>query len=404
MKNYSDLQFNFGGQRLVGQKKARDYLSRIIHSERISHAYLFSGPPGTGKTAAALAFAELLNGISNLTDLSEQKFSKKSSWFTHPDIHVFIPIISSAVREKNVEKELRPRLEMLRDDPYEIIDFSRRPSLDDESSKNLQAFYPIEYFHEYIGKVTRLKPNEGRKTVVILTNIETMRKEAANAFLKMLEEPSEDLIFLLTTNSVDALLPTIISRCQHIQLAPLQINTIQQALIEHDNVQEQDAEYLARISGGNYALVRFFDIQSIKERRREIVEFLRNAYIQDAVGIIETAKNWHNGQNIEGQIALLNVMETFLRDLLVYRDTQQQSLIINSDQLEIIKNFCSKLEHARLEDMITHLNRCRPLIYQYVQPKLIFTVLAFRFSRLMRDLEPAISEQESWQHLPAFLE
>lgn len=400
MTNYRDLTFELGDQRLVGQQKARNYLKRVLKSDRISHAYLFSGPPGTGKTALALAFAEILNGISNLTRLDGQAFSKKSSWFTHPDVHLFLPVPTSY----DVEN-LRERLELLNKDPYEIVDFSHRPSLtDDENTSNKQAFYPIDFFHGEVRPKAFLKPNEGRKTVVILTNIETMRKEAANAFLKMLEEPSEDLIFLLTTNSTDALLPTIISRCQHIKLSPLQTKAVQEALIIHDNITEEDAEYLARVSGGNYAMARFLDVDTLKETRHQVVDYLRNAYSQDAVALAETGKNWQSDNNIEGLIALLNVLEAFLRDLLVYRDTKQKSLVTNADQIDTIAKFCETLHDARLEEMISEVNKCRPLIYQYVQPKLIFTVLAFRFAHLMRNMDPLISNHNSWQHLPAFTE
>lgn len=400
MTDYSKLSFDLGDRRLVGQEKARNYLTRILKSNRISHAYLFSGPPGTGKTAVALAFAELLNGINHLTDLKEQAFSRKSSWLNHPDIHLFLPVPTNYSIEN-----FRERLELLNKDPYEIVDFSHRPSLtDDDSTKNKQAFYPIDFFHKEIRPKAFLKPNEGRKTIVILTNIETMRKEAANAFLKLLEEPSEDLIFLLTTNNTDALLPTIISRCQHINLSPLPTASIKQALITYDNIPADDAEYLARVSGGNYAMARFFDVQSLKETRHEVVDFLRNAYSQDAVQLTEMAKNWQSDHNIEGQIAILNVLETFLRDLLVYRDTQQKSLVVNADQIETIEKFCETLHEARLQKMIKQVNSFRPLIYQNVQPKLIFTVLAFRFSSLIRNLDPVISEQNSWQHLPAFIE
>lgn len=400
MIDYNKLEFDFGDQRLVGQKKMRNYLTRIIKSDRISHAYLFSGPPGVGKTAMALSFAEILNGINNLTDLGDQAFSKKSSWFTHPDIHLFLPVPTNYSVDN-----FRERLELLNKDPYEIVDFSHRPSLtDDESTKNKQAFYPIDFFHKEVRPKAFLKPNEGQKTVVILTNIETMRKEAANAFLKLLEEPSDDLIFLLTTNSTEALLPTIISRCQHIKLSALQTTAVQEALITHDNVPADDAAYLARVSGGNYAMARFFDVKSLKETRHEIVNFLRYAYSQDAVQLTEMTKDWQSNNNIEGLIAILNVLETFLRDLLMFRETSQKSLITNADQLETIKKFCETLHDARLQDMINEVNNCRPLIYQYVQPKLIFTVLAFRFAHLMRDLAPLIPSNEPWQHLPAFKE
>src|SRR6056297_3256301 len=165
MKEYQDLDFEFGDERLVGQQLAKEHIERLMGSGRISHAYLFSGPAGVGKTAFALAFAEVLNGIDHLTNLGNQAFSKKSTWFTHPDIHVFIPVPTSFTID-----ELRLRLEMLKKDPYEIVDFSLRPSITDESSsKNLRAFYPIDYFHEEIRPKAFLKPNEGRKTVIIMT-------------------------------------------------------------------------------------------------------------------------------------------------------------------------------------------------------------------------------------------
>lgn len=405
MNVYKNVEINPGNRRLVGQQFAREHLRRIVQSDRISHAYLLSGPPGVGKMAFALAFAEIINGIDNLTDLGKAAFSKKQSWFSHPDIHVFLPLPSTVVTRNDVAPELRPRLEMLRDDPYEVIDFSLRPSLtDEENSKNRRAFYPIKYFRETIRPAAYLKPNEGDKTVIIMSGIESMRDETANAFLKLLEEPSENLMFILITEHAESLLPTIISRCQHIRFSPLKTDEIEEALIRHDGLDGDDARYLARVSGGNYAMTRFFDVGTLKSNRGKIIEFLRNAYIQNAVEICETAQDWQSEQNIEGQIALLNLMEVFIRDLIVYRSTGKKELVTNADQIEIIRNFCDTLGDARLEEMIEQINSFKPMIYQNVQAKLIFTVLALRFSYLMRGKEPEITGRESWKHLPAFTE
>src|SRR5690625_2862917 len=87
-----EKEIQFGNRRLVGQQNAREQISRIIASKRTGHAYLFTGPKGSGKMAFALAFAEVINGIDHFTDLKGGAFSKKSSWFNHPDIHVFFPI------------------------------------------------------------------------------------------------------------------------------------------------------------------------------------------------------------------------------------------------------------------------------------------------------------------------
>src|SRR5699024_5370039 len=117
----------------------------------------------------------------------------------------------------------------------------------------------------------------------------------------------------------------------------------EQALIQQDGVPEEDARYLARVSGGNYAMTRFYDVKTLKATREEIIEFLRYSYVQDALKIVEVAKNWQGNRNLEGQIALLNVMEVFLRDLLVYQNTQNAKLITNADQVDVIQNFCAKL-------------------------------------------------------------
>lgn len=393
------MNIKFGNRRIIGQKRAKEQVERMLASGRISHAYLLSGPSGVGKTAFALAMAEAINGVEHLSDLGEFKTSKKSSWFTHPDIHVFIPRPTSAKIE-----ELRDRLELLAKDPYEIIGFSERPSLDDESSKNLQSFYPIDYFRDDIRPIAKLKPNEGNRIVIILTGVETMRKETANAFLKLLEEPSDRLMFILTTESYESLLPTITSRCQHIPLGSLKDKEVEQGLIEVDGLNPEDAAYLARVSNGNYAMTRFFDVSKLKENRDSVVEYMRMAFSQDAAGLSTLVQDWQKSHNIEGLIALTNLIEMYIRDLMVYRETQNKKFVTNIDQLESIQKFVKALDDARLEEMIAHLDEFRPALRQNVNPKLIFIVLSLRFSTLMRGLDPVISEEENWKHTPAFVE
>ncbi len=394
------MKIKFGNRRLIGQQRARQQAERILESERISHAYLISGPNGVGKTAFALALAEAINGVEHLSDLGEYRISKKSSWFTHPDIHVFIPKPTSAGME-----DLRERLELLAQDPYEIVSFSQRPSINNEkATKNLQAFYPIDYFRDEIRPIAKLRPNEGKRVVIILTQVETMRKETANAFLKLLEEPSDRLMFILTTESYESLLPTITSRCQHIPLGSLKPKEVEEGLIHIDGIDPDDAAYLARVSGGNYASTRFFDISRLKQTRKEIVDYLRYAYSQDAVNLSRISQDWQSSNNIEGMIALTNLLEMYIRDIMIYRETTNQQLITNVDQLDSIQNFVNALTDARLEDMIRQLDECRPMLRQNVSPKLLFVVLALRFSSLMRGKDPFISKDENWKHLPAFVE
>ncbi|MEO1022016.1 MAG: RuvB-like domain-containing protein [Bacteroidota bacterium] len=394
------MHFEFGNQGIIGQHRAKKQVEHMLASERIGHAYLISGPAGSGKTAFALAMAEAINGISHLSDLGTRTSSKKSSWFSHPDIHVFIPMPTSASFT-----ELRPRLELLANDPYELIDFAQRPNLTSGSAaKNRQAFYPIDYFRDHIRPVVKLRPNEGQRIVVIITQVETMRKEASNSFLKILEEPSDRLMFILTTDHYDALLPTITSRCQHITLTSLTDDEVKDGLIRLDGMNDSEADYLARVSGGNYSNTRLFDIQRLKEHRESIIRFLRYSFAQDAVQLSQMIQDWQSGTNIEGLISLLNLMETYLRDLVIWRETRNVALMTNFDQLSSIQKFTDSLGNALLEDMIFHLDAFKPQLRQNVNPKLIFMALSFRFSALMRGKQPVIDAASSYKHLPAFVQ
>ena len=132
-----------------------------------------------------------------------------------------------------------------------------------------------------------------------------------------------------------------------------------------------------------------------------MVSFLRFSFSQDAQSLSKITQDWQSSLNIESFIALTNLMEMYLRDLVVYKEMENPQLLTNIDQLDSISKFVATLTNARLEDMINELNACRPMLRQNVSPKLIFTVLGLRFSNLMRGLDPFISTSDSWKHLPA---
>ena len=389
-----------GARRLIGQEGLREKMWRILTEDRISHAYLISGQPGSGKKALALAFAEAINGVSHLGDPAPGIRSDRRSWYYHPDIHVYLPLPSTVTQD-----ELRARVELLAADPYEIVDFAMRPSLtSQEDSRNRRAFYSVEYFNTQVRRAAYLRPNEGWRNIVIITNIETMRKEVVNSFLKLLEEPGEQVMFILTTDKLNALLPTVVSRCQLLACQPLQPDQIFHGLTEHDGMPEDDARFLSRIAGGNYSYTRFYDLETLQENREDIIRFLRMSYTVDVEGILEMSQKWQSGYSKEGQLAIINMIEVFLRDIAVYSAGADESLITNSDRLDVIRNFCSGLKDARIQEMLETLEEARALLSQNIQPRLIYTVMANRFAAWMRGSDAPVSANEPWKHMPSVAE
>ena len=390
----------FGEPGLVGQTTAKEQIQRILSSDRLGHAYLLIGPKGCGKTAFALAMAEWVNGVEHLSNPVGQKTSSKTTWAIHPDIHLFFPVPVSVT-----DSDRQARMELLKKDPYEIVDYALRPSITGTSgSKNQRAFYSIQYFRESIRPVTVLKPNEGQRTVVILTSIDTMRAETANAFLKLLEEPSGNVLFILTAESSDAVLPTIRSRCQQIRFEPLSMADVRDALVERDGFSEADATYLARLTDGFYALAKFQDIEQLNESRDGLIQFLRASYTQDAPVLLRLIQKWNNDLNLEGQVSLLNALELLLRDVLVARETGQTDMVTHQDQSDVIQKMATTLQDADLDAMMNQLSEFKVSLLQNVQFKLVMPVLSLRYFSLMRGKETALSSLDPWKHIPAFVE
>lgn len=388
-------------EKLVGQSDAINRINTILQSGKLSHAYLFSGPSGAGKKAIALAMAEAINDIHHLAwveDPSER--SHKSSWRKHPDIHFFFPLTTDFA-DKPEDPEVMGRLDLLDKDPYDVIDFEDRPSLSaKQESSNKQSFYPISYFRTTIRKACLYRPNEGKKTVVIISRIERMRKESANAFLKLLEEPPPHLVFILTTDHQEQLLPTIISRCQVVRFKPLNVDEIAEGLQRLNGKSATEAKEFARLAGGNFSHTRLYDMQAMTSARDEVLDFLRNAYKQQAIELSGLINHWQKNLSRENQLGLISLIESLVRDLSVVKAKAGKELILNEQQLDALERFVTNLPDARLEEMLNELDQAREFIRQNGNFKIVMSVLSMRFSRLMRGFSPYLDSQHL--HQPAF--
>lgn len=366
---------------VLDQQRAVEALRRAIDSERVAHAYLFYGPDGVGKRAVALAFAQALQCEEAGSGVCGQcSACRKVQRLVHPDVHVLLPQPSDADADDVAE-----RLQRLAQHPYAAIDFVRRPSLTDATaSSNKQAFYSVGRIHEELRRPMSYRPLEGRYKVVILTDAEMMRVEAANAFLKLLEEPGARTVFVLTTSRPDRLLPTILSRCQRLRFDPLPAETIAQALTDQDGVAPDTAATLARMADGSY--MRALDLvenEDLMANRSRVVTFMRLSYVRDHGGLADAVDDMSRlgRERVKG---ILRLMLSWIRDLMLYGAMADAAPLVNVDQAEAISKFVQNVPDADREAMVRLVEEAMELVGRNVQIKLVLMALAHALGRAMR--------------------
>lgn len=358
---------------IIHQHRVVETLQRAVASQRIAHAYLFYGPEGVGKRAVALAFAEtLLCDRGGDTACGTCPSCIKVRRLTHPDVHVLLPQPSDVQTEDVAE-----RLQRLAAHPYAAVDFVRRPSLNDPTqASNKQAFYSVARINSELRQPMSYKPLEGRYKIVVMTDADLMRTEASNAFLKLLEEPTSQTVFILTTNRPDRLLPTILSRCQRLRFDPLPPASIEHALVNRDEQTPELAAALSRMADGSYT--RALDLaenEDLMADRTLVVDFLRLSYVQhvDKLSTLIEQMGRMGRERVKG---VLRLVLSWIRDLILYNTAGAQATLVNIDQADAIAKFCQNVPRADLEAMVLLVEEAMELIERNVHLTLTLTTLS----------------------------
>lgn len=213
--------------RLIGQEQAVRLLKDAVVSGSVGHAYLFVGPQGVGRELAALALAASLN--CEQQGCGECGVCTRVLRRAHPDVTVV-------------------------------------------SSEGAQIL--VEQIREVRAMAYR-SPMEGRVRVFLIEDAHRLNPAAANALLKVLEEPPSDVVFALVTESPEDLLETIVSRCRRVDFFPLGPADIARVLTEQHGTDEQTAAWAARTGGDLSTALRFVKDDEAPGRRAAHLEIPR---------------------------------------------------------------------------------------------------------------------------------
>lgn len=206
-----------------GHSEILRYITKSAEQDRLSHAYLFTGPDRVGKTTIAIDLACLINAEPKTTNSG-----------------------NVVVDLKNDPQAIRIRKGFHSD--VKIINYETPCSTDGTEIKS-RVHISIEHIQD-IKREASLKPFEGEAKIFIIEGAQNMTLEASNALLKILEEPSDQVFFVLTTSSTLHLPETIISRCQVLSIRSVKKSEIAENLSNIYGLDHLESENLSSLSRG----------------------------------------------------------------------------------------------------------------------------------------------------------
>jgi len=319
---------------VLGQEKAINQILKGLMNGQLGHALLFSGPQGAGKTTTALALAQALNCQQPL------------------EFDACGRCLSCRKAEQGNLLEVK------------VI----------EPRGNYTRLEQIKDLHHWAA----LKAPEQGMRVAILGRCEYMTEEAANSLLRILEEPPERLLFILTADQEGKLPQTIISRCRKIYFQELRGEVVEELLRQRVSLNEAELALIGSLSQGSALVASSLASKGqVFTERQDAVEKLNNLWGSNPAKVLTTVDFLEHTEDLDN---FLSIMELFCRDLLVWRLTAEEKLILNRDLLPALDQ--CRLPSEILFKSFEEIELLTQRLKQNLNRRLSLEVMAWRINSL----------------------
>ena len=334
--------------RVIGHEWAVRGLARSLATDRVAHAYLLTGPHAIGKTTLARALVQALECAGKNPPCGECATCQKIQRNRHPDVQI---IEGVPVGFKFDEKGPLP------------------PPRANDRERRILKIDQIRLVQHDLSRA----PFEARWKIIILRRFEEANDEAANAFLKTLEEPPTHARLILTARDASLLLPTIASRCQVLALRPLPIEQVEHALVERWKVEPQTARLLARLSAGRLGwAVRASADRALLDARVAHLDVLSGILREGRAERLTRAGDL--AKDTEKLPELLEEWLGWWRDVLLIQNGDD-ARVTNVDRQELLQEHAARFSLEQIQAALKNVRATAQFLNQNVNSRLALEVL-----------------------------
>ncbi|MCS6967809.1 MAG: DNA polymerase III subunit delta [Cytophagales bacterium] len=373
---------------IAGYQSLKKTLVSAVQSGRVPHAQLWLGNEGSPNLTLALAYATFLNCQQPTDDsCGTCPACYKYDRFIHPDLHFVFPTATTkqiTKREEAVSAAfLKPWRQFLKQKPYgNLADWAN-----ELGAENKQCIIPVQEGRNII-KALSLKSFEASYKVMLIWLPELMNVSAANAILKILEEPPERTVFLLVAQQIEQVLPTILSRTQLIHVRPFTDEELREMLVQHYRVPQQKAVEVVPLANGNLrealSLVETVEHTSAEKFR----QWMLNCFKMDIKALIKESEQFGNLDR-EMQKAFLQYGISILRETLTIQVLGENQARLQAGALNFVRNFSKFINYHNIDLLYQLFSRTIYEIERNANPRMAFMSLSLKVGQILKSQQQA---------------
>lgn len=316
---------------IIGQNHIVGHIQQAIKVGQISHAYIFEGEKGMGKKLISSTFAKTLQcKAGGLSPCNACDSCINFDGGNHPDIKFVKPTKKTG--------------------------------------------YGVSDIREQVNGDIHIKPYVYPYKIYIIDQAELLTVQAQNALLKTIEEPPSYVIIMLLTANNQSLLQTILSRCVKISMSPVSKKVIGDYLIARDNISDYESTIYASFARGNIGkALQLLEDETFSEIREKVILVFHEMVDQNTYRLMESAKEFDAYKDKVDVV--FDVMLSWLRDLMVFKSTNEEKHLIHGDKYQTLMAQSENLSYNKISMLVDRIEETKSNFRLHANYQLSFETL-----------------------------